>query len=111
MLQVSVAVGGRQYDVACPEGQEPHLQELAAHLDTKVQKLMTATRQAADQRLLIMAALLVADELFDQRKGGRADSATGDAAANAAQLEEQAAAALDTYAQRIENLAARLQEA
>ena len=74
MPELNVSVGGRSYLVACDEGQQDRLQSLAAYMEEKVQVLVRSTRQAADQRLLVMAALLIADELFDCQAAKDADS-------------------------------------
>jgi cell division protein ZapA len=65
MAQVSVRINGRHYQVACEDGQEAHLQKLAAYIDDRVAELVRDVGQVGDARLLVMAALLIADELAD----------------------------------------------
>jgi cell division protein ZapA len=65
MAQVSVRINGRHYQVACEDGQEAHLQKLAAYIDDRVSELVRDVGQVGDARLLVMAALLIADELAD----------------------------------------------
>lgn len=65
MAQVSVRINGRHYQVACEDGQEAHLQKLAAYIDERVSELVRDVGQVGDARLLVMAALLIADELAD----------------------------------------------
>lgn len=65
MAQVSVRVNGRHYQVACEDGQEAHLEKLGAYIDQRVSELVKDVGQVGDARLLVMAALLIADELAD----------------------------------------------
>lgn len=64
MPLVNVMVNGRAYTIACDEGEEEHLKALAADVDSKVQELLGSVGQVGDQRLILMAALLLADELY-----------------------------------------------
>ena len=65
MAQVNVRINGRQYQVACEDGQEGHLDKLAAYIDQRVAELVKDVGQVGDARLLVMSALLIADELAD----------------------------------------------
>ena len=65
MSQVSIRINGRSYDVNCENGQENHVQRLAMSLAGKVAELVKQVGQVGDARLLVMAGLLVADELMD----------------------------------------------
>lgn len=65
MAQVSVRINGRHYQVACEDGQEAHLQKLASYIDERVSELVHDVGQVGDARLLVMASLLIADELAD----------------------------------------------
>ena len=62
MPLVNVMVNGRAYTLNCDEGEEQHLKELAAHIIEKVRELLGNVGQVGDQRLLLMAGLLIADE-------------------------------------------------
>jgi cell division protein ZapA len=119
MPLVNVMVNSRAYTIACDEGEEPHLKELAVHVDAKVRELLESVGQVGDQRLLLMAAVLITDELFEAR--ARLDAherAVGDLSTQREQLngqlgrsEEDAVAALEAAAKRIENISARLAQA
>ena len=58
-------VNGRAYTIACDEGEEDHLRGLAAHVDVKAREVLSSVGQVGDARLLLMAALLIADERHD----------------------------------------------
>jgi cell division protein ZapA len=65
MAQLSVNINGRAYDVACEDGQEERLSQLAQYVDGRLSEIAEAVGQIGDQRLLVMTSLLIADELGD----------------------------------------------
>ena len=105
MPEISLSINERNYQVTCDEGQEEHLRRLAGHLDERIQGLVGAVGQVGESRLLVMASLMVADELFEAYKENHALKA---ADGGAGQEGDSAAAVLETCAQRIETIAARL---
>ncbi|MCC7275765.1 MAG: cell division protein ZapA [Alphaproteobacteria bacterium] len=105
---VSLSVNGRSYTVACGAGEEERLQRLAGYIDQKATKLAADLGQIGEARLMLLAGLLVADELasaFEEiaRLKKTADGQSG--AADALGRE------LDLVAQRVEAIAARLEQA
>jgi cell division protein ZapA len=74
MGQINVTIGGRSYPLACGDGEEAHLTALAEHLQRKAEELTGALGTMSEPRLLLMAGILVADELFEiRRKSGTPD--------------------------------------
>src|SRR5208337_556966 len=65
MSQVNVTINGRQFRMACEDGQEGHLMNLAADLDGRIEGLRKKFGEIGDTRLTVMAALTVADELAE----------------------------------------------
>ena len=65
MAQVDVSVNGQSYRIACEDGQEDRLVDLATMVDEKVLDLVNQIGQVGSNRLLVMAALIIADELVD----------------------------------------------
>ena len=65
MAHVIVQVNGRPYTMQCPEGEEPHLRDLAELLDSEVQRVKTSVGNVGDIRMLVMAGLMVADRLSE----------------------------------------------
>ena len=108
MPELTVAINGREYQVACDEGQEEHLSKLARYVDTKMGELVGAVGQIGDARLLVMTSLLIADEMSDAYKQLESfdAEASGDAASHA-----NMTSALEVCAQRIESIAARFEHA
>jgi cell division protein ZapA len=116
MAHVSVTINGRQFRMACDDGQEDHLLKLAAEVNEKVDQLKGAFGEIGDTRLTVMAAIMVADELADIRrrlKAAEAElAALRDArsllAERAGERETAMAGALDDAAASIERLTAQL---
>jgi len=65
MTQVSVTINGRQFRMACEDGQEDHLVNLARELDERISALRSKFGEIGDTRLTVMAAITVADELAE----------------------------------------------
>jgi cell division protein ZapA len=65
MNHVNVTINGRQYRMACEEGQEARLLNLAESLELRIQSLRGKFGEIGDARLTVMAALTVCDELQD----------------------------------------------
>jgi cell division protein ZapA len=68
MAHVSVTINGRQYRMACEDGQENHLIWLSGDLDRRIGQLRAQFGEIGDMRLTMMAALTVADELVEAGK-------------------------------------------
>ncbi|OYW58936.1 MAG: cell division protein ZapA [Rhizobiales bacterium 17-65-6] len=113
MAQVSVTIAGRQYRMACDEGQEEHLVRLARDVDARIAQLRTAFGEIGDQRLTVMAAVTIADELSEARARIRAlesdldgqRDARASALARIEASEEVVARTIDEAAERLEKLA------
>jgi cell division protein ZapA len=65
MSHVNVTINGRQYRMACEEGQEARLLNLAESFETRIGELRGKFGEIGDARLTVMAALMVCDELLD----------------------------------------------
>jgi cell division protein ZapA len=118
MAQVTIRINGKAYDIGCEDGQEPHLQSLAEYLDKKVNELSSAVGQVGEARLLVMAGLLVADELSEtgarlqeietELRGSLKVEAQAEAEARA-EAETAAAERLEAAAAELESLSQRLE--
>ena len=65
MSHINVTINGRQYRMACEEGQEARLLRLAESLESRIGNLRGKFGEIGDARLTVMAALTVCDELVD----------------------------------------------
>ena len=116
MATVTVSINGRNYRMACDDGQEEHLTRLAQSFNARIGELRGEFGEIGDMRLTVMAALTIADELSEQREQLRRIedelAALQDArviAADRAKVTENAiAAAFNSAAERIETLAKAL---
>jgi cell division protein ZapA len=72
MSHINVTINGRQYRMACEEGQEVRLLKLAESLESRVDELRGKFGEIGDARLTVMAALTVCDELLDASQRMRA---------------------------------------
>jgi cell division protein ZapA len=68
LSQVNVTINGRQFRMACEDGQEDHLRQLAKNLDDRIVALRGQFGEIGDARLTVMAALVVSDELSETAK-------------------------------------------
>ena len=68
MGQVSVTLNGRTYRLECGEGEETHLIALAEYLGSHVDTMRRKFGQVGDDRLILMASLVVTDELWELRR-------------------------------------------
>jgi cell division protein ZapA len=109
MPLVNVMVNGRAYTIACDEGEEEHLRDLAKMVDEKAREVLSSVGQVGDSRLILMAALLIADEhhgmMARLNEGGQKAAETEQLHLKAAEIEEQAAEALEQAAMRLEKIA------
>lgn len=97
MAEVTVRINGYVYTVGCEDGQEAHLQAMAAEVDGRIASIKAVGAQSGEARLLMLASLLLADELHDMRvaQASAAPPPAADAAsaARARRLAELAARA------------------
>jgi cell division protein ZapA len=118
MTQVSVTINGRQFRMACEDGQEDHLMNLARDLDSRIEGLRSKFGEIGDTRLTVMAALTIADALAEtnQRIKKLEDDIAAiqgtrvEAADRAKDSQEAVAAALNAAAERIETITKKLNQ-
>ena len=116
MGQVTITLNGRTYRLECGDGEESHLQMLAEQMAKHVESLTGKFGQAGDDRLMLMAGLLVADELWDARRQldelsaklaqVHQDQAATDELVESAQ--EELAGMINAAAERIQSLSSQL---
>lgn len=68
MTALRLLIGGREYDLACDDGQESHLKNIARTLDQRVRTLSEALGKPTESQLMLLAALMLTDELQDAQK-------------------------------------------
>jgi cell division protein ZapA len=118
MASVNATIAGRQFRLACEDGQEEHLQSLAKDLDASIEELRQKFGEIGDTRLTVMAALMVADELAEAKRKIRRleeeSTALQDARAVATDRAKAASAAVvnafNSAAERIEGITKKLNQ-
>lgn len=116
MAQVTVTIDGKQYRMACDEGQEEHLTDLASRFDRYVSHLKESFGEIGDQRITVMSGIMVMDELTELQKrvlGMESEIATlrktrDDALVKADKNDAALVGALAHLAERMEALAGKL---
>jgi len=100
MAKADISLRGRLYSVACAPGQEARLVELSRKLDGRVEKIEQAVGDVGEERLLLVVALSLLDELEAAHGAGGSSSGPGKMAAQAL---VRAAERIEALAERVEN--------
>jgi len=119
MAQVNLSVNGRVYRMACEDGEEEHVAELGLRFDAAIDELRGVLGEIGDQRLMVMAGILMTDRLGDTEerlrrveqevqllRDGRADTAM-----RIDGLAQNFAESLNRASARVEQITERLQDA
>src|SRR5437879_250325 len=111
MGQVVVKINGRDFPLSCPDGQEPRIRRLAQYVDAKTVEFRNRLGQIGEARLILLAAIVIADELLDtsealQQERSRARSA---GPATAAGASEAAVSGTRDAAERVVSIGARVE--
>lgn len=118
MSQVNVTINGRQFRMACEDGQEDHLMKLAKDLDERIEGLRKNFGEIGDNRLIVMAALTVVDQLDEttaKLRAAEADLASVQnanvTAADHSRVNQAAVVtAFNSAAERLEGIAKKLNQ-
>ena len=107
MAQVLIEVNGRPYGVGCEEGQESHVRELAEVIDAKAREVAPTAGAVGETRVMLMAALMLADEVSTLRESLKtAEARLAGSETLASNAEARAIEVLENAAQKLEALAA-----
>jgi cell division protein ZapA len=109
MAAVVLTIAGRTYRMSCEDGEEQRIEQLARYVEGKIMSMRDGFGEIGEQRIVVMAALAIADEATDAR--GKALTMETDVAALRAELDaarkanaaltERVAGALDDAARRL----------
>jgi cell division protein ZapA len=110
MPQVSIQIANRTYELACGEGEQERVQQLAAYVDEKVSDLRRQLPGTPEVKLLVFAALMLADESHEARGIAKAAesaraSATDSAETLATALEELITSRVDKMSRKVSGAA------
>ncbi len=113
MAEVNLSINGRNYGIACDDGQEARVRELGGYVDDRLRDISGAGAAASENHLLVLTALVLADEIYDLRAYIDKLMASPHAAnsdATSPEEEELIVRAIDSLAHRINTLAGRIQD-
>lgn len=116
MAQVTIRINGYAYTVGCQDGEEQHLMAMAGEVERRIDSIKAVAGQSGESRMLVMAALLMADDLYETERTLKEAQKQADAAARAAAQAAQTAAdpklgrRLSRLARRAEEIAAGLEQ-
>lgn len=111
MAEVTLTVNNRSFDLACPDGDEARLQNLAAYVDERLHAIMESGVVRKESDLMALTAIVLADELFDAQNAVSNDNpqSTEDfsekLSAELQKQEAQYAAQVDSLTQTVKKLA------
>lgn len=110
MAQVTIAIHGKTYGIACDDGQEARVQELGKYIDMRFREIAGSGAASTEPHLLVLTALVLADEIFEARMAAAA--ARTDSQPETPLLteedEEMIVNAINHLAKRIDTVANRL---
>jgi cell division protein ZapA len=109
MGEVTITLNGRTYRLECDEGEEAHLLGLAEYFGGHVETIKKKFGQVGDDRLILMAALMVTDEAWElKRQVQELKTAVVELRRDRSMIEDMTADAIGGAAERLESLAGQL---
>ncbi|MGB0719524.1 MAG: cell division protein ZapA [Bdellovibrionales bacterium] len=109
MGEVNINISGRNYGISCQDGQEQRVHDLGQYVDARVKDIAKAGAAANETHLLVLTSLMLADEVFDLRQNAHTQAPPE--APQSAANEDEVAGAINQLADRIDQIARRIQSA
>ena len=111
MGEVNISISGKNYGISCQDGQEKRVTDLGEYVNQRLKSIAQAGAATNENHLLVLTALMLSDEVFDLRDNVGAQASQPQAPqANPAE-EEEIVQAIDHLANRIDQIAKRIQAA
>ncbi|HUN40358.1 MAG TPA: cell division protein ZapA [Acetobacteraceae bacterium] len=104
MAQVTLRINGYAYTIGCRDGEEQHLVAMSREVEQRIDTIKSSAGQSGEARMLVMASLLMADELHELRQ--RLSAAQSGSVSNG---EARLGRRLSRMAKRAEEIAAGLE--
>lgn len=111
MAEVNITINGRNFGISCDDGQEQRVLDLGRYVDSRLREIARAGAASNESHLLVLAALMLADEVFDLREDVSILSANARNLEDAEREEAMVAGAIGQLAERIDQIARRIQSA
>jgi len=102
MAQISVSINEKTYPLACADGDEERLHKLAAYVDSKARSISDKLGHVSEARLMLMSAVLIADELHESLEGKDSKGIIGSVS------EDDLARIISEVASEVEGIAEKL---
>lgn len=109
MAQVTLRINGYAYTVGCKDGEEQHLISMGNEVERRIDSIKAAAGQSGEARMLVMAALLMADDLFEMQRRLDEKPSIGGSAAAEPKPDTKLGRKLNKIAKRAEDIAADLE--
>lgn len=109
MAQVTVRINGFAYTIGCQDGEEAHLEAMADEVESRIESIKAGAGPSGESRMLVMASLLMADDLYELRKQLKAAQAGQLVVAPAPEGDGKLGRRLGKLAKRAEEIAADLE--
>jgi len=109
MAQVTIRINGYSYTVGCQDGEEEHLQAMAGEVERRIETIKVAAGPSGEARMLVMASLLMADDLYEMGRSLKAAQAGQAVAAAPPATDPKLARRLGKLAKRAEDIAVDLE--
>jgi cell division protein ZapA len=110
MAQVTLRINGYAYVIGCKDGEERHLEAMAAEVNRRIDGVRAAAGPSGESRMLVMASLLMADDLFETRARLQDMEAAAANATGPAKPDPKLGRKLNKMAKRAEEIADRLEQ-
>lgn len=111
MAEVNISINGRTFGIACDDGQEQRVTDLANFVDGRLKDIAKAGAGSNESHLLVLTSIIMADELFDMRDSTASNDGKGVGNLQITQADEGVIVdAIDQMAGRIEAIAGNLQK-
>lgn len=111
MAEINVLINGRNYGIACDDGQEQRVLDLSRYVDARLKEIAKAGAATTESHLLVLTALVLADEIFDLKDGMVAVQRDSKAGIRMSEQDEgDIVAIIDQLAARIDAIAGGLQK-
>lgn len=111
MAEVNVIINGRNYGIACDDGQEQRVLDLSRYVDARLKDIAKAGAATTEGHLLVLTALVLSDEIFDLKDGMRVRDRQNTAGVRLSEQEEgDIVDIIEHLASRIDVIAGNLQK-
>lgn len=111
MAHINLTINGRNFGMECDDGQEQRVRELGVYVDSIVKNIASSGGAGNENHLLVLTTLVMADEIYSLRERLAGADDVLQSRAELEQHEEMITQAINTFAERIDTIAGRIQSA